>query len=77
MIRSHFIDLSTATYHQPSSLPPPEAYARFVGLKAQNPRVKALIAIGGWTEGSSNYSTMASTRQNRRRFIDSVVTFLQ
>ena len=32
------------------------AFLRFTGLKRQNPSLKALVAIGGWNEGSTKYS---------------------
>lgn len=32
------------------------AFLRFTGLKEKNPGLKALIAIGGWNEGSTKYS---------------------
>ena len=32
------------------------AFERFTGLKNQNPELKALLAIGGWNEGSIKYS---------------------
>ncbi len=32
------------------------AMKRFTGLKRQNPNLKALVAIGGWNEGSETYS---------------------
>lgn len=37
------------------------AMARFTGLKSQNPELKALLAIGGWNEGSEKYSKVSST----------------
>ena len=35
-----------------------------------------MIAIGGWSEGVKKYSEMASSKQNRMEFIESVVDFL-
>ena len=32
------------------------ALLRFTGLKKQNSALKALVAIGGWNEGSNKYS---------------------
>lgn len=55
-----------------------DAYARFTtGLKEQNPSLKTIIAIGGWTEGSEKYSAMASSKASRETFADSVVDFLE
>jgi chitinase len=53
------------------------AYARFVALKNKNPSLKTLLAIGGWNEGSTKYSDMASSATTRRTFIDSAVSLLQ
>lgn len=53
------------------------AYRRFTNLKHQNPNLKVLLAIGGWNEGSEKYSNMARTAENRKKFIDSVIPFLQ
>ncbi|CAG7828119.1 unnamed protein product [Allacma fusca] len=52
------------------------AMKRFTGLKSKNPNLKALLAIGGWNEGSSKYSDMVSSAASRRTFIDSVLQFL-
>ncbi|XP_019556814.3 chitotriosidase-1-like [Aedes albopictus] len=54
-----------------------QALQRFVGLKSRNPSVKLMVAIGGWNEGSTTYSTMAASATLRKAFIDSVVSFLQ
>ncbi|KAL0809643.1 hypothetical protein ABMA28_011168 [Loxostege sticticalis] len=51
-------------------------YKRIVGLKKRYPHLKVTIAIGGWNEGSAKYSAMAGTRENRKKFIDSVMVFL-
>ncbi|XP_069998755.1 probable chitinase 2 [Penaeus vannamei] len=53
------------------------ALERFVNLKSLNPRLKVLIAIGGWTEGSTKYSAMAMSRASRKKFIDSAIAFIQ
>lgn len=50
-------------------------FATLVGLKQQNPSLQVLISVGGWT-WSGNFSDMVLTPQSRRRFIDSVVEFV-
>ncbi|CAL4096923.1 unnamed protein product [Meganyctiphanes norvegica] len=52
------------------------AYGRFTGLKAQNPELKTLLAIGGWNEGSMKYSKMATDPEKRAVFIQSAVELL-
>ncbi|PSN37019.1 Acidic mammalian chitinase [Blattella germanica] len=44
---------------------------------AKNNGIKAIVAIGGWNEGSKNYSKMAATEESRNEFADSVVAFVQ
>jgi chitinase len=52
------------------------AFDRFTtGLKAKNPKLKTIIAIGGWNEGSLKYSAMAENPSTRKIFVDSVVEF--
>lgn len=53
------------------------AFERFTALKKVNPKLKTLLAIGGWNEGSIKYSSMASTASDRATFIQSVVEFLE
>ncbi|XP_046455808.1 acidic mammalian chitinase-like isoform X1 [Daphnia pulex] len=53
------------------------AFLRFTGLKQQNPNLKALIAIGGWNEGSEKYSRMVSDPAKRATFVNSVVNFIK
>ena len=50
-------------------------FATLVGLKRQNPSLQVLVSVGGWT-WSGNFSDMALTNESRRRFIDSVVKFV-
>ncbi|UYV62804.1 Cht9 [Cordylochernes scorpioides] len=53
------------------------AFERFTGLKRQNPRLRTLMAIGGWNEGSVKYSKMAASPEGRRQFAKSAVEFLE
>lgn len=52
-------------------------YKKFTDLKKMNPDLKTLIAIGGWNEGSANYSDMARDPSARRTFVKSIVPFLK
>ena len=51
-------------------------YKAALSLKEQNPDLKIMIAIGGWNEGGKTYSQMVSFPESRKKFIDSVVAFL-
>lgn len=46
-------------------------------LRKQYPGLKVSIGIGGWNEGSKNYSILASDKEKRESFINSVVTFIR
>jgi len=52
------------------------AYNRFTGLKEHNPELKTLLAVGGWSEGSENYSLMSADPAKRKSFIDSSIALL-
>lgn len=52
-------------------------YQRFTDLKKINPELKAIVAIGGWNEGSTKYSDMSRDPASRRTFVESVVPFLE
>ena len=52
------------------------AYAKALALKQYNPKLKVMIAIGGWNEGAKKYSDMAVRKESRKAFVDSVVDFL-
>lgn len=49
-------------------------YSQFVGLKSQNSKLKAMIAIGGAT--SAGFSSLVSSTSNINTFVSSVVAFL-
>jgi chitinase len=50
-------------------------FALLNGLKHDNPSLKIVISVGGWT-WSDGFSDAALTRESRRRFIDSSVRFI-
>ncbi|CAC5417123.1 E3.2.1.14 [Mytilus coruscus] len=52
-------------------------YAKFNELKTQNPNLKTLIAVGGWTLGSKPFSHMSATDASRREFARTSVAFLR
>ncbi|XP_069489158.1 chitinase-3-like protein 1 isoform X2 [Ambystoma mexicanum] len=52
-------------------------YSGFNRLKLKNPRLKTLLAVGGWNLGTQSFSAMVSTDSNRRSFISTVAPFLQ
>lgn len=47
-----------------------------MALKAINPNVKLLAAVGGWNHGSETFSQMASTDETRYNFAVNVASFL-
>jgi chitinase len=52
-------------------------YKKVVRLKEKNPKLKVSIAIGGPDEESRKYSDMADKFENRKAFIESVLTFIR
>ncbi|KAK9759347.1 Glycosyl hydrolases family 18 [Popillia japonica] len=54
-----------------------DGYNRLVRLKQEYPHLKVSIAIGGWNEGSTNYSRLAADPARRGRFIVSVLNLLR
>ena len=52
-------------------------YQRVVGLKARNPKLKVLLAIGGWSFGTGKFKKMSETRFARQTFIFSAIPFLR
>ncbi|CAL4109527.1 unnamed protein product [Meganyctiphanes norvegica] len=52
-------------------------FENFTALKQENPDLKTLLSIGGWTEGSETYSTMAGDKGYREAFVASSVSLIQ
>lgn len=44
-------------------------FNKFNALKQQNTKLKTILAVGGWNEGSAKYSTMAASAILRKTFI--------
>merc|ERR1719193_339539 len=55
-------------------------YEKFIAMKKKNPKLKVLIAIGGWTDSQNHaaaYSKLFRNEANRAKFVKSAVEFLQ
>ena len=46
-------------------------------LKRKNPKLKILVAIGGWTFGVKLFTEIGSTRKHRAVFIESAIRFVR
>lgn len=55
----------------------PGFYARVTALKKANPKLKVLLAIGGWSFGTQKFKEMSGTRYARQTFIYSAIPFLR
>uniref|UniRef100_A0A7N8WM08 Acidic mammalian chitinase-like n=1 Tax=Mastacembelus armatus TaxID=205130 RepID=A0A7N8WM08_9TELE len=72
-----FSGINDANELVPTDWNDPESYKTFNGLKARNPDLKTLLAVGGWNFGTQRFSAMASTAANREKFIKSSVALLR
>ncbi|XP_045471267.1 probable chitinase 2 [Harmonia axyridis] len=52
-------------------------FQRITKLKKTFPHVKVTVAIGGWNEGSTNYSRLVSAEKRRRRFVTNALNFVK
>jgi chitinase len=51
-------------------------YARVIDLKAKNPSLKVMLAIGGWNAGANDLSNMVTDWALRQKFVSTTATFL-
>ncbi|RVE46555.1 hypothetical protein evm_008790 [Chilo suppressalis] len=51
-------------------------YRNFTNLKKKNPKLKPMLAVGGWGEGSAKYSEMAADPAKRQNFIQSALDII-
>ncbi|KAK3917613.1 putative chitinase 10, partial [Frankliniella fusca] len=52
-------------------------YERIMALKKANPKLKVLLAIGGWSFGTQKFKDMSKSRYARQTFIYSAIPFLR
>ncbi|XP_006834178.1 PREDICTED: chitotriosidase-1 [Chrysochloris asiatica] len=52
-------------------------YKDFNGLKKMNPKLKTLLAVGGWNFGTQRFTDMVATPNNRQIFINSAINYLR
>ncbi|KAI8791222.1 chitinase-3 protein 1 [Biomphalaria glabrata] len=52
-------------------------FARITRLKMLNPKLKVLLAVGGWSSSSTDFSLMASSKESREEFVTTTVQFLR
>ncbi|KAK0089446.1 hypothetical protein PV325_007399 [Microctonus aethiopoides] len=51
-------------------------FGKFNELRKKNPYLKTLVAIGGWNEGSTQYSNMAKNAKYRKHFAADAANFV-
>lgn len=54
-----------------------DGFNRITRLKRGNPHLKVTLAIGGWNEGSANYSKLASDAGRRKVFVQQSLEFVR
>jgi chitinase len=51
-------------------------YERTIDLKKQNPSLKVLLAVGGWTHGSGPFSVMVNNPTSRAAFVQNAKKYI-
>lgn len=52
-------------------------FNRITSLRNKYPHLKVTVAIGGWNEGSTNYSQLVADPARRGRFVANAVEFVR
>ncbi|KAF6206607.1 hypothetical protein GE061_017843 [Apolygus lucorum] len=53
------------------------SFKKMTALKSSHPQLKVTLAVGGWNEGSANYSEMAADPAKRAPFVASALEMVQ
>ncbi len=51
-------------------------YERVIDLKKINPKLKVMLAVGGWNLGSGPFSDMVTDQTLRQKFVRTAVDYL-
>ncbi|XP_004625516.2 chitotriosidase-1 isoform X1 [Octodon degus] len=54
-----------------------QLYQEFNGLKKMNPKLRTLLAIGGWNFGTQKFTDMVASASSQQIFVDSAIKFLR
>lgn len=54
-----------------------DGFGRITKLRLKYPHLKVTVAIGGWNEGSINYSKLVSDPSRRGRFVVNALEFVR
>ena len=52
-------------------------YRRLVALKEANPRLRILLAVGGWLAGGSQFSTLVRSDASMIEFVNNAISYLR
>lgn len=52
-------------------------FRELISLKQRNPSLKVLVSMGGWNEGSQNFSIVAKDPELREALARNVLSFIQ
>ena len=52
-------------------------FLQMQALKKNNPNLKTLLAVGGWSHGSNGFKEMVATSTNRAQFVRNSMAFVQ
>jgi len=69
--------MRTVAFYSASFVSAEGLYERTAALKKSNPRLKILLAIGGWRAGSGPFVAVVSSAETRRTFAANAANFVR